>query len=622
MRMRVGFAVAVTAFVVLGVHAQETSQMTFRGTTSLTPGSPTIPPANPVARIRPNHRGHTAADVKSTAAAINSPIAPETVNAPSPTPRTVVSPDPGFFGFPGLTELDQSSAGTGIYAGTQGPAEPPDQGLCVGNGFVMEQINVALAVYNTAGTLLAGPVPLNQFYGLAPELSNAGVFGPFLSDPRCYFDRESRRWFATILEIDVDPSTGAFGKRSSVFVAVSDTSNPIGSYSVFSFDTTDDGTNGTPNHPNCPCFGDQPLLGADANGIYISTNEFPIPNIPFFNGTQIYAISKADLLEGDTPKIVHIDVGSIPVPPQDQATGIWYSVQPAISPSAFENDKDQDSGIEYFLSALQFGPAPYDNRIAVWALTNTSSLNWHTPNLKLRHVVIRSEAYGMAANVPFAATQKPGPTPLLDFLNSVANDGDTFELLNANDDRMNQVVFAAGKLYAGVNTSVSVNGQNLQGIAYFIVTPRLDDDTLSAHVSGQGYVSVENENVLFPSIGVSSEGATIIAFSLSGPDYFPSAAYAPISRKGHVGQIRLAGAGIGPADGASGYNFFQAPQPGIVRWGDYSAAVADGEGNLWFAAEYEGQSCTDAEFAADPTCGGTRDVFANWGTFIGMLPAR
>jgi hypothetical protein len=226
----------------------------------------------------------------------------------------------------------------------------------------------------------------------------------------------------------------------------------------------------------------------------------------------------------------------------------------------------------------------------------------------------------MDATVPFAATQKQGPTPLLDFLNSVQNDKDTFELLNANDDRMNQVVFAAGKLYSGVNTSVTVDGQNLQGIAYFIVKPSLNEGTLTAHISHQGYVAVENEHVLFPSIGVNARGAAVMTFSLSGPDYFPSAAYAPINSEGRIGQIRLAAPGIGPDDGASGYNFFGAPQPGIGRWGDYSAAVADGEGNIWFAAEYVGQACSDAEFLADPTCAGTRDVFANWGTFIGVLP--
>jgi len=76
---------------------------------------------------------------------------------------------------------------------------------------------------------------------------------------------------------------------------------------VYQIDTTDNGTGGTPNHPGCPCFGDQPRLGLDANNIYISTDEFSILG-PAFNGTQIYAVSKADLIN-QVPQVhfVHFD---------------------------------------------------------------------------------------------------------------------------------------------------------------------------------------------------------------------------------------------------------------------------------------------------------------------------
>ena len=604
-------------FAVSTLFAQSTEQVTFRGTISLLPGA-TLSSGYSASISRPNHRGHTSDDIKGAAANASALLA--TVSAPTPKPTSVISPDRSFFGFPGLTEFDQVTAGTGVYAGTQQPAEPPDQGLCVGNGFVVEPINVALAVYSSTGSLLSGPVPLNQFYRLAPELSGS-VFGPFLSDPRCYFDPGTQRWFHTILEIDTDPKTGNFGTHSSTLIAVSKTSNPIGDYFLFSIDTTDDGTHGTPKHPHCPCFGDQPLLGADAHGIYISTNEFPIANTPFFNGSQIYAISKTALEGGAATKVVHINAGAIPVPKQDQATGIWYSIQPATSPNEVENDA-ANAGVEYFLSALQFGPAPFDNRIAVWALSNTSSLESSKPNTTLQHVVIKSEAYGVATSRPFAATQKAGPTPLRDFLNRNFNDKDPLELLNANDDRMNQVVFANGNLYSGVNTSVIVNKQTLQGIAYFIVEPKLGGGVLSAQMSGQGYVAVAKEHVLFPSIGVNTIGKAVMAFSLSGPDYFPSAAYTPLQKDGTVGNVRLAAPGIGPYDGGSGYNFFNAPQPGIARWGDYSAAVADAQGNIWFGAEYVGQKCSDVQFLADPTCGGTRDFFANWWTFLGRVQVQ
>src|SRR5205814_107351 len=105
----------------------------------------------------------------------------------------------------------------------------------VGNGFVIEAVNTAIAVYSTGGALLAGPTPLNQFYGLAPEVqrTNPPVFGDFSSDPKCYYDPDVQRWFITMLQLDVDPPTGNFTGPSHVYVAVSASADPRGAFNLF-----------------------------------------------------------------------------------------------------------------------------------------------------------------------------------------------------------------------------------------------------------------------------------------------------------------------------------------------------------------------------------------------------
>src|SRR5205807_4251717 len=65
-------------------------------------------------------------------------------HVPAPPPNSIALVNPGFSGFPGLTHRDQRRAGTGAYSNTQFSLEPPDQGLCVGNGFVLELVNTAL----------------------------------------------------------------------------------------------------------------------------------------------------------------------------------------------------------------------------------------------------------------------------------------------------------------------------------------------------------------------------------------------------------------------------------------------------------------------------------------------
>jgi len=205
---------------------------------------------------------------------------------------------------------------------------------------------------------------------------------------------------------------------------------------------------------------------ADSNGFYVTTNEFPFDS--GFNGAQVYAMSKwalaAAATGGAAPAVAMINAGHS----DTRRGGTWYSIQPATSPLATtRTDKadradkaDRRTGqpdrtgqpgwtgpqwTEYFLSALDFfGSA--DNRIAVWALTNTGSLNHARPNVQLTNLVIGSESY--ASSLSWGVSQKSGPTPL----GTLIHGG--LETLNANDDRMNQVVFANGLLWSGVNTLV------------------------------------------------------------------------------------------------------------------------------------------------------------------------
>ena len=150
--------------------------------------------------------------------------------------------------------------------------------------------------------------------------------------------------------------------------------------------------------------------------------------------------------------------------------------------------KGQIKNTEYFLSALQFGPAPLDNRIAVWAMTNTSALvSGNASAVKLSNTVISSETYG---GTTFAVTQKAGNYPA-----GPARSAQPENLLNANDDRMNQVVYANGMLWSGLNTAVSTDGSRY-GIAYFIVSPTLHGQTSRPRWSSRATSRREQQRAL------------------------------------------------------------------------------------------------------------------------------
>jgi hypothetical protein len=584
-------AVATTAFALHQAPAQAASGSTQQtslqtisltgtgrisgGATSLVGDGPHD--ATPADDDRDQHTGAVYADAPTV--------------SPDPTSNPVTSSNPGASGFTGLNHVDTRSQD----GGNAFSLEPPDQGMCVGNGFVVEAVNDVMVVFNQSGQRISPTSSMNSFFGLPVAINRAtGERGPFLSDPKCLYDAGTNRFFLTILEEDPAPSV-----RAHTLIAVSQTSDPRGSWFLYSIDATDDGLNGTPSNPDCPCFGDQPLIGANGDGFFISTNEFP-SFVGGFNGAQVYAMSKSGLISGVTEKVVHINAGTIPTP---DAGGIWYSIQPATTPPGSPMGLGQAIHTEFFLSALQFGPAPLDNRIAVWSLGNTGALRSGNPAaVTLAHTVISSETYGQPGNAP----QKAGDFPQGQLLGEPENQ------LAGNDDRMNQVVYANGMLWSGVNTVIGDGSQ--VGIAYFIVSPKLIGQSLSATMAKQGYVTVDNNSVLFPSIGVNPAGQGVMGFTVSGPDYYPSAAYVAVDATHGAGAVHISGAGVGPADGFTGYPEFGGS--GVERWGDYSAAVAGQDGSIWLATEYIAQSCTVAQYSADPTCGGTRTSLANWSTFI------
>jgi hypothetical protein len=116
-----------------------------------------------------------------------------------------------------------------------------------------------------------------------------------------------------------------------------------------------------------------------------------------------------------------------------------------------------------------------------------------------------------------------------------------------------------------------------------------------------------------------------MAFTLVGQDYYPSAAYTLLDKKG-TGDIHVASAGLGPTDGFTSYKA-EVGDPPRTRWGDYGAAVVVGK-NIWIASEYIGQTCTFAQFTAGVSatslgafgsCGGTRTSLGNWGTRISKV---
>ena len=552
--------------------------------------------------------------------------------------------------FDGLNHNHQRFAN----GGNQFSLEPPDQGLCAGNGFVLETVNDVLAVYSTNGTKVIGPVDLNTFYSYAAAVNRTtGVRGPELTDPSCYYDAATKRWFHVVLTLDVVASGSNAGRLTGpnrLDIAVSQTADPTGAWSLYHLPVQDDGTAGTPDHgcsagsPDATwrtnphaCIGDYPHIGADANGFYVSTNEYSLFG-PEYKAAQIYAFSKRALASGAGT----IGVSQIDTTDMVRGRQAGFTVWPAESPNGDTRDSGDAStsrsGTEFFLSSnaadeVNAALNGASSDLIVWALTNTKSLDSQQPSIEMSNTVTHVGRYA----VPPKAQQKAGATPLADCLNDTslpitatlsgcwrlavnvepAHNQVEGQAIDTNDTRMQQVMFANGLLFGALDTGLRIKGHTLAGIEWFAARPHVTASGVHAQIAGSGYAGLGDANLSYPAIAVNQDGLGVVAFTLVGPNDYPSAAYAAFDVKRGVGSIHVAQVGAGPDDGFTNYGAAFGIDPPRSRWGDYGAAVVDGS-KIWMASEYIGQTCTYTQFITGPIgrCGGTRSALANWDTRI------
>jgi hypothetical protein len=422
--------------------------------------------------------------------------------------------------------------------------EPPDQGLCEGNGFVLEAVNSAFTIFRPNGSVVRGPFNVNDLFDEGSE--------EFTSDPRCYFDATTNTWFAIILFIN------AAGTEGRIDIAVNSTGDPTSFWQQYQIDTTDKGGLG------CPCFGDQPRLGIDQHNLYVSTDEFSIQGRRF-NGAQIYAVAKKDLV-GGAPTAHFVHFANLKIDGRRA-----FGVQPALttgSPSS-----------EYFLNSLDPNGTG-DNRIGVWALTGGARVaSGLMPTLS--STIITSEPYGE----PPGAAQKGAKS-----------------LIDSGDDRMQQTQYIGGQVWGELTTSVTISNDPSEraGAAWFSVEPSLQHGQISAAViRRQGYVAEAHNNVLYPALQADTSGRAAMVFTLTGASRFPSAAFAVLSASSVTfGGVNVAANGTGPYD------------PKATRWGDYSWAVLDARADaVWLATEY-----------IPPKASQTSTGARNWGTRVLEVP--
>jgi hypothetical protein len=613
---------------------------------------------------------------------------------------TVSSFSGGATGVNGLNALD--SANIWYQDGFLGETtpindvEPADQGLCAGNGYVIEDNNIGeILVFNAALHRESSPISLDSLMGLASKgWSSAG-------DISCLYDyNNGGHWFFTEIvsatpestggPFSVPPNTtgcfegGAYACYEGIAVTVG--SNPFGPYNVYFLNA-----DYNPSEPGYPYFlNDFAKISTTQDAFLVFYDEFPLFCGGFgggcFNGAQEFAFDK-NALELGLPVTDHHgrpnrsftvaieNMGLFPTPDgtcaADDIYGLpgitcWYQVIPAQPPDPSQYD-NSNGGSGFMLGSLDFYGAG-DNRIAIFdwtGLSNLNSKNCRTcSGIQFGGQLFSGVLTYYGEGQPGA--QKSGPIPLGDAYTALGNICNYTSSghppytcseggIATNGDGFTQVSQAQGQIWGAISTEINQRyshekGQSCpctethMGAVYWVIgTQSFDERGWGPHsfnggggafsLTSQGYVSPEHEDLEFPAIAAEGywyqdggNGGAIMTFTLSGKDYYPSTAYGRLTStsNGLLGsKIDIADLGESPQDGFTEYQPYPvAGFPPRFRWGDYSWAIylPWSGGTIYFATNYiQSPNCSDAAFATDPTCGGTRAPNANWGTSVNFV---
>jgi hypothetical protein len=266
-------------------------------------------------------------------------------------------------------------------------------------------------------------------------------------------------------------------------------------------------------------------------------------------------------------------------------------------------------------------------QLVVWTLANTASLNSATPALSLTNTVLTVGQYGVPPKQkqPGWGTAPGTDVPQGHCINdtttvTIAGVG-CWQLLfvppapahdevisrpDSNDTRMQQVMYANGKLWGALDTALNPDGgPQRAGIAWYIVNPN------AGKVVMEGYLGAAGYDFTYPAIAVTQSGRGVMAFTATSDNaataLYPSAAFAPIDAIVGVGDWDVVTGGDGGAvdDGFTSYKS-QVGTPIRTRWGDFGAAAVDGN-SIWIASEYIAHSCNYTDWGGPFFVGGTGD---------------
>jgi hypothetical protein len=344
------------------------------------------------------------------------------------------------------------------FGATDEDLEPPDTQVAAGPSYLLEAVNDTISVWSKTGTLVSD-ANMNTFFPVPA--------GYLFSDPRALYDASSGRWFVSGWALDAN-------NDSQTYLAVSGTSDPTGSWTIYTVQSNTAST-----------ITDQPMIGVCDDKVVMAWNEYTGTGAtPAYDAAQALVLDKSALVAASTSVAsqeftITDEFRLVPAQALSSTTTCWMTV----------NNASTD------LLGSTTTPT-----LGVIALTGTPATG----------VTLTETDLAIAATTAAPAPQQPGGT---------------VEPATSNDDRLLSAVWQNNMLWTTATVSCVPTGDTTERNCMLV-----DAVSTSGTLSMQGGLDLSTSGLdeYYPAVSLDGDGNLYLAYTASSTTLYPGA-YAVVS---------------------------------------------------------------------------------------------
>lgn len=389
---------------------------------------------------------------------------------------------------------------------------PPDPTGAAGPNYYIQAVNSTYRIYDKEGTPATSPATLGSLFGSSSD-----------GDPIVMYDRFAERWFISQFKIS----------SNSILIAVSETSDPLGSYYTYSWSFSN--------------FPDYPKFAVWSHSYFMSAN---------MSSQNCTAFEREKMLLGD-PTAAAIKM-TLPSHIQTfRSAGITYAEGPT------EPDMDEPC---YFM-ALQdnsWSGSIFNDHIKIFK----AEVDWSGSGsgTVTEHQDLNTTAFNLNFSMSWDDIVQKGTSQKLDAIAAICS----YKVQYRRFSGYNTIVMCH---------TVDVDGANRAAIRWYELR---DEDDGNWSIYQQGTWSPDTQNSRWiGNICMDAQGNIGLAYSCAGPNVYAGLRYTGRFKDDPLGEMtvqeQIAKEGLGSQTGGN-------------RYGDYSQMTMDPSDDMtfWFTGEWLG----------------------------------